>query len=111
MKDLPTFFEEYSKNFPGEVIFIDKPVDSKWLACAIATKVERAFKIVPVLIFSKLRLPNGEISSIPSIVNLLSSRKRLAWTINSSFERFGIDLSNRIREKKKPEVVPKKMLL
>ena len=69
MKELPTLFNQHSKNFPAEVIVIEKLVDSKWLACAIATKVARAFKIPPVLIFSKLRLPNGKISSILSVVN------------------------------------------
>jgi len=44
MKDLRTFFEDYSKLFPNEIITIDKPVDHKWFASAIATKAERAFE-------------------------------------------------------------------
>jgi 2,5-furandicarboxylate decarboxylase 1 len=108
MKDLRTFFEEYSQAFPDEIVVVDKPVDTKWFASAVATKVERAFKTVPTLIFTKPRLPSGKISAVPSVVNLLSSRKRLAWTIRSSFERFGIDLSQRIREKRKPVIVSRK---
>jgi UbiD family decarboxylase len=87
MKDLATFFEEYSRAFPDEIIVIDKPVDTKWFATAVATKVERAFKIVPTLILTKPKLPNGKISPVPSVVNLLSSRKRLAWTIRSRSSR------------------------
>jgi len=109
MKDLRTFMDDFSRLSPQEIITIDQPVDAKWFACAIGTKAERAFKPVPVLIFNKLKVPNGSISPIPGIINLFSSRQRLAWSINSSFEKFGIDLSHRIRDKKKPEIVPTKM--
>lgn len=108
MKDLRTFFEEYSRQFPGEIIAIDKPADHKWFASAIATKAERAFKPVPVLIFNQLKLANGKLSQSPSVVNLLSSRKRLAWAIGSSYEKFGIDLGIKTRNKIKPQIVSKK---
>lgn len=109
MKDLRTFMDDFSRLSPQEIITIDQPVDAKWFACAIGTKAERAFKPVPVLIFNKLKVPNGSISPIPGLINLFPSRQRLAWSINSSFEKFGIDLSHRIRDKKKPEIVPTKM--
>jgi 2,5-furandicarboxylate decarboxylase 1 len=108
MKDLRTFFDEYSKLFPDEIIHVTKPVDHKWVASAIATKVDIAFKTVPVLIFDQVILADGKLSPYPSVVNLLSSRKRCAWAIQSKFERFGIDLSNRMQQKKKPEIVPRK---
>ena len=108
MKDLRTFLDDYSKLSPEEIVSISEPVDAKWVAAAVATKAERSCKTVPVLIFNQIRLLNGKISAYPAVVNLLSSRRRLAWTIGSSFERFGIDLSDRIRRKTKPVVVAKK---
>lgn len=108
MRDLRTFFDEYSRLCPAEIIAIDQPVEAKWFAAAVATKAERTCKTVPVLVFDQIRLLNGKISAYPAVVNLLSSRRRLAWTIGSSFERFGIDLSDKIRQKKKPVVVPGK---
>ena len=107
MKDLRTFFADYSRLFPEEIVSIDRAVDAKWHASAVATKAERACKTSPVLIFNQMRLLNGAISAYPAVVNLLSSRRRLAWTIESTVERFAIDLSSRIRQKKKPRVVSK----
>jgi len=105
VKDLRTFFEDYSSLFPEEIITIDKPVDCRWVASAISTKVEQAYQTVPILIFNQLKLLDGRVSPYPGVVNLLASRKRCAWAIQSQFERFGIDLSRRIREKKKPEII------
>ena len=59
MRDLRTFFEEYSKLLPEEIITVDKPVDCKWFASAIASKVEMAYQTVPVLIFNKRSFPMG----------------------------------------------------
>jgi 2,5-furandicarboxylate decarboxylase 1 len=107
MKDFRTFLEDYSGLYPQEVIRIDKPVDHKWVASAIATKVDLAFKTVPVLIFEKVIMADGEISPYPSVVNLLSSRKRCAWAIGAGFEKMGIELSTKLRKKTKPIVVSK----
>ena len=41
MKDLRTFFADYSRLFPEEIVSIDRAVDAKWHASAVATKAER----------------------------------------------------------------------
>ena len=87
-KDLHSFLKEYERDFPAEVVHIEKEVDARYEITALASKLEKQKKF-PILFFHRVKTVRG-ISSLPLIVFLLSSRKRLAHVLESRVEGVGV---------------------
>src|ERR1700733_1380472 len=105
---LGEFLKEYENNYPEDVVHVDTEVDAKWKLSAICLRAEKAFKEPPVMIFHKVRAIQGDISTMPVVLNLFASRRRCARALGVSFETFGRDLYSRKRERRKPEIISRK---
>lgn len=106
MKDLRTFLSNYEKEFPDDVIRVNKPIKATYECTAIAKKFEELGKF-PLIIFEKVINKKGAVSNHSCAINILADRNRLAYAINSSFENLAIDWRRRAREKISPTIVKK----
>jgi len=107
-KGLANFIAEYEKAYPDEVVHIDKEIDSRWEATALVEKLEKIKKF-PIVIFHRVRTPEGKRSEIPLVMNLFASRQRCARVIGSTIEQYAIDYARKTAlEKKTPVAVKKK---
>jgi 2,5-furandicarboxylate decarboxylase 1 len=104
-KDLHSFLEEYERDFPSEVVHIEKEVDARYEVTALVSKLERQKKF-PILFFHRVKTTRG-ISSLPLITFLLSSRKRLAHVFDSTIEGVGVAAFERLSRQIDPVVVTK----
>ena len=106
-KHLQGFLTEYEKEYPDEIVHIEKEIDSRWEACALVEKLEKVRKF-PILIFHKVKTVEGQWSTFPLIMNLFASRERCARIIGSTFEEYPIDYARKAKdEKRKPVVIVK----
>jgi 2,5-furandicarboxylate decarboxylase 1 len=106
-KDLSSFIADYEKEYPDEVVHIDKEIHSRWEATALVEKLEKLRKF-PIVIFDNVRTIDGRRSEFPLIMNVFASRERCARTIGSNFEEYSIDFARKSKvEKRKPIVVKK----
>ena len=109
-KDLPSFIADYEKEYPDEVIHIDKEIHSQWEATALVEKLEKLRKF-PIVIFNNVRTIDGRRSEFPLIMNVFASRERCARMIGSTFEEYPIDFARKSKvEKRKPVVVKKEFV-
>ena len=107
-KDLRSFLTEYEKEFPDEVVHVEKEIDSRWEATALVEKLEKLKKF-PIVIFHRVKTQEGKLSELPLVMNLFASRQRCARTIGSTFEGYSIDYARKTKlEKKRPVLVKKK---
>ena len=93
-KDMQTFLEKYEKDFPEDVIRINKEVNPEFEIPAILQQIEMK-KREPVVIFERVRNLKGEISAFPVVINLFGSRQRLAYACGSSVETLHSDYVDR----------------
>jgi len=105
---LGEFLREYENKYPDDVLHVDTEVDAKWKLSAICFRAEKTFKEPPVMIFHKVRTIQGNVSTMPVVLNLFASRRRCARALGASFETFGRDLYSRKRERRKPEIIDRK---
>ena len=106
-KDLPSFLSEFEKEYPDEIVHIEKVIDSRWEATALIEKLEKMRK-TPIVIFHKVKTAEGSFSEFPLVMNLFASRAHCARTIGSNFEEFSVDFARKSKtEKRKPIVVKK----
>ena len=105
MKGLQEFISEYEAAFPDLVIHVDKEVDARWEASAIALKAQKELREPPVLIFNRIRTTAGTLSKFPVVLNLFASRQRAAYAVGSDFQQIGRDLFQRREQRIKPVVV------
>ena len=104
-KDLHSFLQEYERDFPAEVVHIEKEVDARYEITALVSKLEKQKKF-PILFFHRVKTSRG-IPSLPLIVFLLSSRKRLAHVLESGVEGVGVATFERLGRQIDPVVVTK----
>src|SRR5918996_1262202 len=76
-KDLRTYFDELLEKRPKDVVVVDKEVDPRYEASAIAERFERENKF-PLVFFKNIK---G--SKIPLIINLGATYERLALSLGS----------------------------
>ncbi|MBW7850666.1 MAG: UbiD family decarboxylase [Rhodospirillales bacterium] len=93
-KDMHDFIEHLEKDVPGSVLRISKEVSYEFEIPAILQHVESQKKN-PVLIFEKVRAPNGEISKLPVVVNLFGSRARLADALDTDIHQLPFEYIRR----------------
>ncbi len=79
-KNLRTFLQYLEEAAPGEILHIDKEVDSKHEATAILRKLELEDRL-PLTIFNKVKGINGEISETPLLFNAFATRRKLAMAL------------------------------
>jgi 2,5-furandicarboxylate decarboxylase 1 len=108
MKGLQEFISEYEAAFPDLVIHVDKEVDARWEASAIALKAQKELREPPVLIFNRIRTTTGTLSKFPVVLNLFASRQRAAYAVGSDFQQIGRDLFQRREQRIKPVVVDRR---
>ncbi len=106
-KDLESFLLTYEKEYPDEVVHVEKKIDSRWEATALVEKLEKLKKF-PIVILHRVRTAEGKYSELPLVMNLFASRQRCARVIGSTFEQYSIDYARKTKlEKKKPLLVKK----
>lgn len=104
-KDLRVFLEQYEREFPKDIIHVEKEVAARWEATALVAKLEQQRRF-PIVIFHKVRNAKGEISPFPLVMNLFASRDRCARVMGSTFETYSLDLARKVKEeRRKPEVI------
>ena len=67
-KDLHSFLQEYERDFPAEVVHIEKEVDARYEITALVSKLKKQKKF-PILFFHRVKTARG-ISTLPLIVFL-----------------------------------------
>ncbi|MFH1003537.1 MAG: UbiD family decarboxylase [Chloroflexota bacterium] len=106
-RDLRTFLKDYERDYPEDVLHIEKEVSNDQEITAIVAMLEAQDKY-PVLVFHRVRNPRGEIARQPVIINVLASRARQARMCHSSFDTLGRDMYHTMKvNSPAPVVVPK----
>jgi len=105
VKDLHTFLADYEAAYPELVVHVQKEVDARWEAAAIALEAQRALSEPPVFIFHRLRKVDGQLAEQPLVLNLFASRSRSAFAVGSTFECVARDTYERRNDRIKPLVV------
>src|SRR5581483_6992617 len=103
--DFRTFLSAYEESFPGQVVHVDREVDSRYEAAAIGIKAQKELREAPMFIFHKIRRVDGTLSPWPVVVNVFASRHRSAFAANSTFARLGREMHERRANRIKPVVV------
>lgn len=103
MKDLRTFLSSYEKDFPHDVIRIEKPISSVFECTAIAKKFEKIGKF-PLIIFENVLNKKGAKAKFPCAINILGDRNKLAYAIGSTFEDVAIDWRRKAGGKTAPVI-------
>jgi UbiD family decarboxylase len=101
--DLHSFIEQYEREFPQEVIHIEKPLKAEWEISALAMKLEKAQRF-PILICHNVTI-NGERAEMPLVTFLMASRTRLARALDADVRKAGIVCHERVQARKEPLVV------
>lgn len=101
--DLHTFLEGYERDFPDEVVHIEKPVNAAWEISALAMKLEKA-KRFPLIICHNVMI-DGERAEMPLVTFLMASRLRLARALGVSVQEAGIACYKRVQTRLRPVVV------
>ncbi len=102
---LSSFLKQYERQYPDEVLHIEREVDSRYEVTAIVTKLERERKF-PVLVFHNV-LVDGNRSPFPLVTFLFSSRVRLARAMDTAPEGLGNEVYRRMQDLQKPVVIDK----
>jgi len=90
IRDLRTFLKDYEKEYPNDVIHVEKPIRCRYEISAVVIAFEKKGKF-PLLIFHKPITAKDETSKFPVIINLLASRSKLAYAIGSTFDDLSLD--------------------
>ncbi len=101
--DLHSFLDQYERDYPDEVVHIEEPLDAAWEITALATKMEKA-KRFPVIICHNVMV-EGRRMEMPLVTFLMASRLRLARALGTEIQQAGVACSQRVQERRKPEVV------
>ncbi|MBI2953090.1 MAG: UbiD family decarboxylase [Chloroflexi bacterium] len=102
--DLRSFLAAYRAAYPDDVIDVDRPISTKYECSAIGRHFEALGKF-PLVIFRQAITANGNHSRFPLMINLTGDRRKLAFSIGSTFEDVSIDWRKRVSEAKHKPVV------
>jgi 2,5-furandicarboxylate decarboxylase 1 len=103
--DLQAFLAEYERAVPDGVVHVEREVDARHEAAAIAVKVEEAYQDSPILVFHRVRTTAGEIAPFPLVMNLFASRARCAQVLGSEVATAGRALYERLKNRVPPVTV------
>ncbi|HZT06064.1 MAG TPA: UbiD family decarboxylase [Chloroflexota bacterium] len=103
--DLHGFLIQYERDYPDEVVHVERPMDATWELTALAAKLERD-KRFPVLIFHDIRV-DGLPLDIPLVTFMMASRLRLARLLGSGVPEAGRVCFERVQRRRPPIVVPR----
>ena len=103
--DLHSFIEQYEKQYPDEVLHIEKPIKAEWELTALAMKLEKDHRF-PILICHNVTI-NGQRAEMPVVTFLMASRLRLARTLGADIRNAGLICYDRVQKRTKPVVVPR----
>jgi len=98
-QDLRTFLAAYARAYPGEVVRVTEPVDLAYDVMAVVLEYERRRRW-PILVFERVR---GH--DMPIVVNVLASRRALAFALGVSERDLAREYARRLKERVKPVVV------
>lgn len=104
MKDLRTFLEQYQKDEPSNILAINRAVSSNQEVTAAVKHLEADGRL-PVLVFNNIVHPDGHRTIGPLVMNLMASRHRCAYAMQTTFEQVGIDYARRTKSEKRPPVI------
>ncbi len=102
-RDLQEFLKEYERQFPDEVLHIEKPLNAEWEITALAMKLEKAQRF-PILVCENV-IVNGRRAEIPVVTFLMASRLRLARAFGVDVRQAGVACAERVQARLKPVVV------
>ncbi len=103
--DLHSFIEQYEKQYPDEVVHIEKPIKAEWELTALAMKLEKDHRF-PILVCHNVTV-NGQKADMPVVTFLMSSRLRLARILGADIRNAGLTCYDRVQKRMKPVVVPR----
>ncbi|HEX9879894.1 MAG TPA: UbiD family decarboxylase, partial [Candidatus Binatia bacterium] len=101
--DLQSFIDQYERQFPDEVIHVEKPIKAEWEITALAMELEKDHRF-PVLICHNVTV-NGQKCEMPLVTFLMASRLRLARALGVDVQKAGLACYERVQERKKPVIV------
>ena len=91
-QDLRTFLAAYARAYPGEVVRVTEPVDLAYDVMAVVLEYERRRRW-PILVFERVR---GH--DMPIVVNVLASRRALAFALGVSERDLAREYARRLKE-------------
>jgi len=103
--DLHSFLEDYERQYPDEVVHIERPLEADWEISALTAKLEKE-KRFPVIVCHDVRV-NGERTSMPVVSFLMASRIRLARALGANLEQAGVVCHERVQARQAPVVIPR----
>lgn len=101
--DLHSFLERYERDYPEEVVHIEKPINAEWELTAMAMKLEKA-KRFPILVCHNVKV-DGQHIEMPLVTFLMASRLRLARALGVDARKAGLTCYERVQSRVKSVVV------
>jgi len=101
--DLHSFIEQYEKQYPDEVLHIEKPIKAEWEITALAMELEKDHRF-PVLVCHNVTV-DGRKCEMPVVTFLMASRLRLARALGADVRSAGLVCYDRVQQRLKPVVV------
>ncbi len=97
------FVREYERQYPDEVIHIERPINVDWEITALAIKLEQA-KRFPILVCHNV-IVDGQPAEMPLITFLTASRLRIARALNTDVRGAGLACYERLQQRREPVLV------
>src|SRR3954453_16352402 len=91
---LGEFLRDYERQYPDEVVHIERPIDASWEVTALAIKLEQA-KRFPVIVCHNV-IVDGERAEMPLVTFLTASRLRLARALGTDIRGAGLACYDRL---------------
>lgn len=103
-KDLRSFLQDYERDHPEDVVRINDPISLKFEIGVLIDKLERLRKS-PLLIFENPVTVKRGPSKYKAVTDILGSRGRLAYAIDSTYEKVGLDTVRMATSERREPVV------
>ncbi|HEX9879050.1 MAG TPA: UbiD family decarboxylase [Candidatus Binatia bacterium] len=104
--DLHSFIDHYERQYPDEVLHIEKPLKAEWEITALAMALEKDHRF-PVLVCHNVTV-NGQKCEMPVVTFLMASRLRLARALGADIRKAGLACYDRVQGRMQPIVVSRK---
>jgi len=105
MEGLRSFIEAYERSFPGDVVHIKEKIETRYEITALIQEIERANRF-PILVFDQV-CSNGRKFDFKLATLIHSSRKRIAFLLNTSPQQIGNAYNERLQKRFPPKVISK----
>lgn len=104
-KNLRKYIDDVRKAAPGELVEVDREVDSNLEATTFLRKLEMAGR-APMAIFNKPRAIDGSTAPTPLLLNAFSTRRKLAMAIDLKPDEEKMELPLALAERFKNLIAP-----